>query len=133
MRSKIKNPKRMSQLIDFEGLALDHGRIYPTDIDGLIEYHDSEYIIFEVKHSKAEVPIGQRLALQRMVDDFTRAGKRAIAIVCEHDIDDSDKPIIAAMCNVREMYYGGEGEWRPPEHPMNTQQTINRFRRCAKK
>ena len=44
MKSKILNPKRMKQLIDFKGLELDNG-IYPTDIDGLIEYHDSEYIL----------------------------------------------------------------------------------------
>lgn len=83
MKSKILNPKRMKQLIDFKGLELDNG-IYPTDIDGLIEYHDSEYILLEVKHKDARVPYGQRLAIQRMVDDFTKAGKKAVAIVCEH-------------------------------------------------
>lgn len=36
MKSKIRNPKKMRQLIDFKGLELDGG-IYPTDIDGLIE------------------------------------------------------------------------------------------------
>lgn len=55
MKSRILNPKRMKQLIDFKGLELDGG-IYPTDIDGIIEYRDSEYIILEVKHSKAKVP-----------------------------------------------------------------------------
>lgn len=55
MKSKILNPKRMKQLIDFKGLELDNG-IYPTDIDGLIEYHDSEYILLEVKHKDARVP-----------------------------------------------------------------------------
>ena len=90
MKSKILNPKRMKQLIDFKGLELDNG-IYPTDIDGLIEYHDSEYILLEVKHKDARVPYGQRLAIQRMVDDFTKAGKKAVAIVCEHKVDDTDK------------------------------------------
>lgn len=76
MKSKILNPSRMKQLIDFAGLELDGG-IYPTDIDGLIEYHDSEYILIEVKHSNARLPTGQRIAMQRMVDDFTKAGKQA--------------------------------------------------------
>ena len=88
MKSKILNPKRMKQLIDFKGLELDNG-IYPTDIDGLIEYHDSEYILLEVKHKDARVPYGQRLAIQRMVDDFTKAGKKAVAIVCEHKVETS--------------------------------------------
>lgn len=132
MKSKILNPKRMKQLIDFKGLELDGG-IYPTDIDGLIEYHNSEYIILEVKHNKAKVPWGQRLALQRMVDDFTGVGKKAVAIVCEHDVDDTDKPIVAAFCNVRELYYGGEKRWRPPDKPMNVRQAVNSFRKYAKK
>ena len=106
MKSKILNPKRMKQLIDFKGLELDNG-IYPTDIDGLIEYHDSEYILLEVKHKDARVPYGQRLAIQRMVDDFTKAGKKAVAIVCEH-------------------------KWRPPDSPMNVRQAIDKFRKYAK-
>ena len=81
MDSKIRNPYRMRQLIDFTGLELEGG-IYPTDIDGLIEYHDQEYILIEVKYGKTKVPFGQRLAIERMVDDFTKIGKPAVAIVC---------------------------------------------------
>ena len=124
MKSKILNPKRMKQLIDFKGLELD--------IDGLIEYHDSEYILLEVKHKDARVPYGQRLAIQRMVDDFTKAGKKAVAIVCEHKVDDTDKPVVAAFCKVRELYYGGEHKWRPPDSPMNVRQAIDKFRKYAK-
>lgn len=60
MSSKILNPDRMKQLIDFRGLELDGG-IYPTDIDGLIEYHDNEYIIIEVKHGKPKFRLGSEL------------------------------------------------------------------------
>lgn len=132
METKIQNPERMKQLIDFKGLELDGG-IYPTDIDGLVEYHNSEYILIEVKHRDAEVPYGQKLALQRMVDDFTRVGKKAIAVVCEHKIDDTNKPVIAAKCKVREIYYGGEHRWRPPDNPMNVRQVIDIFRSYSKK
>lgn len=132
MKSKILNPKRMKQLIDFKGLELDNG-IYPTDIDGLIEYHDSEYIILEVKHNKAKVPWGQRLCLQRMVDDFTKTGKKAVAIVCEHEVDNPDIPVVAALCNVRELYYGEEREWRPPDEPMTVRQAILSFQKYSKK
>ncbi len=132
MKSKILNPKRMKQLIDFKGLELDGG-IYPTDIDGIIEYRDSEYIILEVKHNNAKVPWGQRLCLQRMVDDFTKTGKKAVAIVCEHRVDDPGKPIVAAFCNVRELYYGGEKKWRPPDKPTTVRQAIDGFRRYSKK
>ena len=128
--SRILNPKRMKQLIDFEGLELDGG-IYPTDIDGLIEYHDSEYIIIEVKHGNAEVPYGQKLALRRMVDDFTKVGKRAVAIVCEHTVNDANQPVVAAECRVREIYYGEERRWRNTDHVMNVRQVIDEFREFA--
>jgi hypothetical protein len=120
----------MGQLIDFKGLALDGG-IYPTDIDALIEYHDQLYIILEVKHHLAKVPYGQRLALQRMVDDFTKAGKEAVVIVCEHKVDDPGISVDAARCMVRELYYGEEKIWRKPDKPVNVRQAIDIFRKFA--
>lgn len=125
--SRIRNPYYAKQLIDFQGLDLDGG-IYPTDIDALIEYHDIEYILLEVKFEKAKVPYGQRLALQRMVDDFTKVGKRAIALVAEHYDQDPRKPVIAANCKVRELYYGEECKWRSPTHDLTVRQAVDDFR-----
>lgn len=132
MESRIVNPKRMRQLIDFSGLELDNG-IFPTDIDGFIEYHNSEYILIEVKHIKASVPHGQRLALQRTVDVFAASGKNAVAIICEHEIDDVKKNIIAAECEVREIYRGSEHRWRPPDKPMNVREAVDIFHDQSKR
>lgn len=121
----------MKQLIDFKGLMTDGG-LYPTDIDGLIEYKDSEYIIFEIKYGSAAVPFGQRLALQRMVDDFTKAGKQAVAFVCEHTVRNSDKPVVAAWCKVREIYDGLEKTWRAPETEMTVRDAVESFQRYSK-
>lgn len=126
--SRINNPAGMRQLIDFRGLAVD-GYIYPTDIDGLIEYKDSEYIIFEIKHGNTEVPLGQKLALQRMVDDFTKVGKQAVAFVCEHSVRDTDKTVIAALCKIREVYYGQEKQWRKPNKQITLRQAIDSFQK----
>ena len=131
MRSRIINPVRMKQLVDFQGLDVD-GYIYPTDIDGLIEYKDSEYIIFEVKLSGAEVPMGQRLALQRMVDDFTKVGKQAVALICEHTVWDSDKPVVAAWCKVREIYYGEEKKWRAPTSEITVREAVDSFQKYSR-
>lgn len=131
MQSRINNPDRMKQLIDFKGLEVD-GYIYPTDIDGLLEYKDSEYIIFEVKYGNAEVPFGQKLAIQRMVDDFTKIGKQAVAFVCEHTVRDTDKPVVAAWCKVREIYYGGEKQWRAPDADITVREAVNSFQRYSK-
>lgn len=129
--SRINNPQRMKQLIDFQGLAVDE-YIYPTDIDGLIEYKDSEYIIFEVKYGDAEVPFGQKLALQRMVDDFTKTGKQAVVFVCEHTVRNPDKPVVAAWCKVREIYYGGEKQWRKPTKEITVREAVDDFQKYSR-
>ncbi len=131
MQSRINSPDRMKQLIDFKGLEVD-GCIYPTDIDGLLEYKDSEYIIFEVKYGSAAVPFPQKLAIQRMVDDFTKIGKQAVAFVCEHTVRDTDKPVVAAWCKVREIYYGGEKQWRAPDADITVREAVNSFQRYSK-
>ena len=71
--SLIPNIKQGSTIVS----PYTYKKTKTTDIDGLIEYHDSEYILLEVKHKDARVPYGQRLAIQRMVDDFTKAGTSA--------------------------------------------------------
>lgn len=131
MNSRINNPKRMKQLIDFKGLDVD-GYMYPTDIDGIIEYKDSEYILFEIKHGNAEVPYGQKLALKRMIDDFTKAGKQAVAFVCEHTVHNPDKPVVAAWCKVREIYYGKERQWRTPDNEITVREAVDSFQKYSK-
>jgi molybdate-binding protein len=118
----------MKQLVDFKGLAID-GSIYPTDIDGLIEYKDSKYIIFEIKYGDADVPFGQRLALQRMVDDFIKVGKQAVAFICEHAVRDTHKPVVAAWCKVREIYDGLENKWYTPHETMSVRDAVDKFQR----
>lgn len=126
MESRIHNPKKMKQLIDFKGCSVGEG-MYPTDIDGLIEYKDSKYILFEVKYGDTAVPIGQKLALQRMVDDFTKVGKQAIALVCSHTVRNPDRPIVMAWCKVREIYYGDEKVWRTPDRELTVREAIDGF------
>ena len=129
--SRIRNPQRAKQLIDFKGLSID-GNIYPTDIDGLIEYHDSEYIIFEIKYDDAKMPRGQRLALERMARALTEAGKQAVVFVCEHKVKDKERPVIAANCDVREMYYGCKGVWEQPDKKLKADEAVTRFHEYAK-
>lgn len=125
--SRIRNPYYAKQLIDFQGLDLDGG-LYPTDIDAIIEYHDMEYILVEVKYKNKRVPYSQKLALQRMIEDFTKAGKRAIALIAEHYESDPRKPVVAANCRVRELYYGEECQWRAPTRELTVRQAVDDFR-----
>ena len=124
--TRIHDKKNMKQLLDFSGCSVGEG-IYPTDIDALIEYRNSEYIIFEVKYRDFEVPFGQRVALQRMVDDFTKVGKQAIVMVCSHPVKNPDKPVLLAKCKVREIYYGREHRWRKPDKDMDVGEALKDF------
>lgn len=128
--SRIHNQGKMRQLIDFKNLDVDE-HIYPTDIDGLIEYKDAEYIIFEIKYRGSVVPHGQKLALQRMVDDFKSAGKRAIVLICEHTVKDATVPVVAARCKVREIYSSDNRKWTKPDGEMRVREAINVFHRSA--
>jgi hypothetical protein len=100
-RGKIINEDRAKQLRDFGGLLF--GNITPTDIDGLIEYHNKAYVIMEFKHRDNEIPDGQRKALERMNDDFEQMGKRSICIIARHCQDDCNEPIDAANAIVTEF------------------------------
>lgn len=111
-RGTIINRERAKQLINFKNIRLDR-KITPTDIDGLIEYDNKAYILMEFKYRGNEVPFGQRLAMVRMIDDFTARGKWSMLLICEHDVVDPEQDIDASKATVRRIYY--KGEWRKPK------------------
>lgn len=102
---EFRNVDRARQLVRFDGMVF--GNIAPTDIDALIEYRDKACIIYELKHGNTEVPTGQRLAIERMVNDFERSGKKAVAFVCRHDTD-WNEDVLLADAIVTSAYWNGE-------------------------
>lgn len=112
----IHNPKKARQLLLFEDISKDG--VGMTDIDGLIEYKDRALILFEVKTRDKEVPLGQRLVLERMVNNAARLGKLAIAVVAEHNVEDPDLPVMVRSCRAREIYWGDEKRWRKPRKEL---------------
>lgn len=96
------NYERARQIIDFSGLR--YGNITPTDIDGCIEYQDKGVAFIEIKHRDATMSKGQELALTRLVDNNSTAGKRAVLFVCEHDVDNCEMDITASRTIVRDIY-----------------------------
>lgn len=99
---------RLRQPVIFKGI--NFGTIFPTDVDGLIEYHNKAYIFFDVKYKDKEVPIGQKIALERLVKDT--AHKESIALIIEHEEKDTNKGVMVKDCVVREIYYCKEKKWR---------------------
>ena len=107
-RGAIQYRARRRQLVDFSGLRFDN--ITPTDCDGLIEYRNKAYVLFEIKLRDAKVPDGQLKALVRSIDDFKRANKSAILVIAEHDVDNPAQDIDAAKilcldCLIKSAYF----------------------------
>lgn len=125
IRGVIEHDARSRQINDFSGLL--YGNITPTDIDGLIEYRNKAYVIFEVKYGAKDVPYGQKLAIERLVNDTSNMGKQSIALIIEHNVDDASKQIPVAECNVRELYYCRERKWRTPKQTTTAKQAIDGF------
>ena len=121
----IHNPYRASQVLDYAGMLT--APLSPTDIDGLIEWQNRAYIIIEVKHAHAPMKKGQRLALERMVKDFHKAGKSAVAIVVEHYVKDTQKSVFVASKKVRSVYFGEEQKWRSPQNQVTAGEFVRGY------
>ena len=122
-RGIIISPERARQIKDFSGLLF--GTITPTDIDGFIEYQDKAHIVIELKMKGVEVPYGQKLALERLVDDLHIAGKPSLCIIAEHETMNTDRAIDVASAIVVEYRY--TKKWFLPPRVDTVRQIIERF------
>lgn len=105
----IKSHVMIGQKVNFDGLQ--YGNIHPTDIDGLIEYKDIARVFLEFKYRGAQMPRGQRVALERIVDDARKAGREAVLFLCSHNNQAGREDIDAASAIVTAIYWNGK--WRP--------------------
>lgn len=118
-RGVIRNREQATQVRDFSGLIF--GTITPTDIDGLIEYHNLCYIFIETKFGKSELPDGQRLAFKRLCDDLHKI-KPTLFIVASHNSDgDID------VANTIVVEYRWKKEWKIPSNQKSVRELINSF------
>ena len=125
--SKIRNRDFVRQIKDFSGLSF--GRIYPTDIDGFLDFNDEVFIFIEAKHGDGTPKGGQKLALERLCDACAIAGKNSIVLVANHD-DDGDIDIGALfVSNIR-----FNGKWRTAKREITVRDAIIEYRRfCERK
>src|SRR3990172_8097753 len=121
-RGDVHTPGRYSQLRDYSGLVF--GNITPTDVDGLIEFHNKGYVILELKHEQNTLPYGQKLALERLTDDLALCGKKVICIISTHKTKVEDK-IDAAITTVLKFRYNRS--WREPKRLTTTKQLVSWF------
>ncbi len=101
-RGQIQNRQRSTQVIDYSGLR--YGKCTPTDIDGLIELAGNVFIFIEYKFGNADMPYGQRLALERVVDIMDTV-KPSLLIHAQHftppdqDIDGANAKVVKVRTN----------------------------------
>ncbi len=105
MSKLIHSVERLSQPIAFDGIK--KGLVHPTDIDALLEFDDRYLFLFELKKKGNKVPLGQKLALQRIANAWIRDGedKKAWVIYCEHDTS-VDELVYLAKCKVLRVFNG---------------------------
>ncbi len=105
MEDLIKYRKRFNQPIVFNGLQ--DGVISPTDIDFVFEVDNKFLLIGECKVEGKDLTVGQKLVLQRLVDNWTAAGKLAIAYYVTHNFHPDDD-VVLSECNVHSVYTSGQ-------------------------
>lgn len=118
-RGKIQNKERAKQIIDFSGVR--YGNITPTDVDGYFEKANKAFVFYEYKLSGAEMPKGQELALTRIVDGLSTAGKEAVLFLCQHNEFNPENDIEAANALVEKIYW--RGKWHEGSGLTVKQQT----------
>jgi hypothetical protein len=110
-RGEIENRARRQQIADMRGLLW--GKITPTDIDGFLDFGGRLFVFFEGKYNLAKVGHGQRLALENACIAMNCApGRVAIAIICDHFVENTEVDIVSADMIVREWFHPKVGEWR---------------------
>ena len=115
MSKWIRNSKQVKQSIDFYGIGND--KIHPTDIDAVLEFNNEALILFEVKKINNDLPTGQRLVLERLVDSWHT--EKSIALVVQHNFRNDEQDIPLAECWVVGYYF--KRKWYGCKEPLKKQ------------
>lgn len=116
----IQHADRQRQINDFINLSIG-----ATDLDGIIEYKNKAYIFFEIKYKDTRLSLGQRIALERLVTDTAKLGKKSILLVAEHQTHDTKDNVDVASCRVRCFFYAGK--WTTPDQDTTVNDAVQKF------
>ena len=108
----IRDRAKAKQLISFHNLVWE-GKYCPTDFDFIYEWKDRWLIIGEFKQAGNDIPIGQRLALERVCKNTIAAGKGSSVFLAWHFNADPDDDIDAGGCFVKAVFDGIR--WEEPK------------------
>jgi len=99
----IRNSKQVKQSIDFQ--EIQNGNIHPSDIDAVLEFNNEAIIFIEVKRIGNDIPLGQRLLLERLTDSWHT--EKAITIKVNHSFFNEETDIPLNECKVEKYYTKG--------------------------
>lgn len=125
--SKVTNFEKLHRSIIFDGIAPSQNtKVYPSDIDGMIELKNSLLILMEFKEEGLSIPLGQRLALTRIADAWSMSGenKYGVVVKVEHSPEAVDV-ILAHETMAVSIYH--KGEWKDLKTPKPLNETLERI------
>ena len=105
MKRPILYEKRFKQSIIFDGLQ--DGLVSPTDIDFCFEVGNKFLLIGDCKKDDAPFPTGQRLVIERIVDNWRATNKVSLGVIATHSTS-AEQSIMLANTVVTKVYYNGE-------------------------
>lgn len=109
--SRVHSFEYLNRRILFDGMdyLLNGRELVPVmDVDGLMDCHGRAWLIYECKFGDNLPPLGQKITLERMVKDFAKGGRPAIALICSHGDEDA---VYLKDCLVTGYFSAGTG-WR---------------------
>lgn len=123
-RGNIKFKARAKQLNSFNGM-IRRRNITPTDIDGIIDYNGKAFVILEGKYGDAELPKGQKIALENLANTILSANKRVVVIIYRHFIHDTNQEINVSKQIVSDIYF--KRKWDKITVEKNVLEVIEMF------
>ena len=121
-RGIIQNRERARQIIDFSGIR--YGNITPTDIDGFFEKANKAFVFYEYKLAGNDMPGGQRIALERLVNAIKDANHEAALFLCVHNRQNPQEDVNAAQATVERIFWKGKW-WKG--HGLTVKEQTDKF------
>lgn len=120
----IRDRAKTKQLVSFHNLVWD-GKFCPTDIDFIYEWKDRWLVLGEFKLAGTDIPIGQRLALERLCKNTIAAGKACTVFLAWHFVSNPDIDVDAGNCFVKSIYNGIA--WAEPPEATTVRQLMDSY------
>lgn len=117
-KGQIVNQSQGSQIRDYSGLR--YGNITPTDIDSFTDFGGKKFVIVEYKYKDKELPYGQKLALERLVDALK---VDSLLLIATHNNGHGD--IDGANAIVTGFRY--HNKWQTPKSAITVKQAYDIF------